>query len=347
MFFEPNFMTTLIGSVPYTNTTETCNHIIGAVDIPVWPQMIKLDFRENMYMQYSAGLPSIVIDEETEKITFNIKSDFTSPLEDFYTHYLEEDVDYFGLQSNQAAGFFTMLAQLEKTTGRWVKGQVTGPISTGLTITDQDLRSSLYHQELADVLVKNAAMNARWQIRKLRSVRPDVIISVDEPYMASFGSAFINRSLEQVISMLDEVFESIHAEDGLAGVHCCANTDWSVLLATQVDILNLDAYGYLDNLALYPSELKKFLNRGGVVAWGIVPNNPEIFAVTPEQLVGKLRDDIHLISDRATTRSVTIELDAFDSQSLVTPACGLGPTTPQVTDAVLPVLSEVSRLLRL
>ncbi len=83
--------------------------------------------------------------------------------------------------------------------------------------------------------------------------------------------------------MLDEVFTAIHAEEALAGVHCCGNTDWSVLLATQVDILNLDAYNYLEYLALFPMELREFLDRGGVVAWGIVPNNDEIFKDNPRE----------------------------------------------------------------
>src|SRR5450756_1879290 len=142
-----------------------------------------------------------------------------------------------------------MLSAAKTFSGEWLKGHVTGPISFGLTVTDQDLRSSLYNDLLADTIVKNMALNARWQIRQLRSVRDNVIMFVDEPYLAAFGSAFISLSREQVIALLDEVFEAIHLEGALAGVHCCANTDWSVLLATQVDILNLDAYGYLENLA--------------------------------------------------------------------------------------------------
>ena len=346
MTFKPNYMTTLIGSVPYRNIDETCDLIIEKVDIPFWPQMVKINFRENMYTQYSAGLPSVIIDEEKEKITFDTRSDITSSLETFYSHYLEEDLDFFGLQPHQAAGFHAMIKRLQDTPGKWVKGQVTGPISMGLTVTDQDLRSSLYYDDLADVLIKNAAMNARWQIRRLKSVRPEVIIFVDEPYMASFGSAYISLSREQVVAMLDEVFESIQAEGAVAGVHCCANTDWSVLLSTQVDILNLDAYGYLDNLALYPDELRKFLDRGGIVAWGIVPNTQDIFAVSPEELKRKLLEGINLICEKASTRGASITPEIFDSQSLITPACGLGPTTPEVSDKVLQTLVELSTLLR-
>jgi hypothetical protein len=239
-----------------------------------------------------------------------------------------------------------MLEHLNETPGTWVKGQVTGPISMGLTVTDQNLRASLYNELLADALVKNAAMNARWQTRQLKNVRANIIIFVDEPYMASFGSAYISLSLEQVVAMLDEVFAAIHAEGGLAGVHCCANTDWSVLLATQVDILNLDAYGYLENLALYPAELRQFLDRGGIIAWGIVPNNEEIHSVTPQGLADQLLGGIDLICEKADARGITITPQEFTSRSLITPACGLGPTTPEIADKVLPVLAETGKILR-
>jgi len=346
MTFTPNYLTTLIGSVPYTNTSETCQRIVDSIDIPIWPQMVKLGFRENMYTQYGAVLPAVVINDENEKITFDTTDDITPALESFYLPFLEENLDYFGLPHQHAAGFYTMLEQLSESSGDWVKGQVTGPISMGLTVTDQDLRASLYDDMLADALVKNAAMNARWQIRELKKLRPNVIIFVDEPYMASFGSAFISLSREQVIGMLDEVFEAIHSEGALAGVHCCANTDWSVLLATQVDILNLDAYGYLENLALYPAELRQFLDRGGVIAWGIVPNNAEIGSVTPQKLADQFQKGLNLICEKAATRGVQIAPEEFDNRSLITPACGLGPTTPAIADEVLAVLAETSKILQ-
>ncbi len=180
----------------------------------------------------------------------------------------------------------------------------------------------------------------------LKRVCANVIIFVDEPYMASFGSAYISLSCEKVVAMLDEVFDAIHAEGELAGVHCCANTDWSVLLATQVDILNLDAYGYLENLALYPVELRKFLDRGGIIAWGIIPNNEEIYSVTPQRLANQLREGIALICDKGAARGVSIAPEEFASRSLITPACGLGPTTPEIADIVLSVLAETGEILQ-
>jgi hypothetical protein len=337
----------VIGSFPHQKEDPALYHRLATgLDIPVWPQWAKRTFYENMYVQYSAPLPSLVVDEANEKITFDTTGDLTDALEMFYANYLEDDVDAFALTPEYAAGFFGMLEALQPAPGEWVKGQVTGPISVGLTVTDQDLRASLYNEMLADALVKNAAMNACWQVQQLRAVRPKVIIFVDEPYMASFGSAYISLSREQVVTMLDEVFAAIHQEGALAGTHCCANTDWSVLMATTVDILNLDAYGYLDNLALYPAELRAFLDRGGVIAWGIIPNNEEIYDVTPADLAQRLRQGLDLIQNKAQARGVNISAQELAGRSLITPACGLGPTTVEIAERSVDVLVKVGEILK-
>lgn len=343
---EFSFQTTLVGSFPHLDAEAIAARIAHAADIPVWPQLPRRTFRENMYAQYSAGLPGLVIDDAQQKVYFDVSGDLTPALEAFYERVLADDVDSFALPADHARGFYAMLDQLRATPGEWAKGQVTGPVSFGLTVTDHTLRASLYHDQLIDPIVKQLAFNARWQIRQLAAHRSHVIIFVDEPYMASFGSAFISLSREQAVAYLDEVFEAIHAEGALAGVHCCGNTDWSVLLATSVDILNLDAFGFLENLALYPAELRAFLDRGGVIAWGLIPNNEVIHEVTPILLADRLRAGFDLISRKAAARGVTIRSAELADRSLIVPSCGLGPATIDIAEKVIDTLIAVGVELR-
>ncbi|MBN1304632.1 MAG: hypothetical protein JXA13_09370 [Anaerolineales bacterium] len=341
-----NYLSTHIGSIPHPELNGLAVQLAEKLDIPAWPQMVKRSFHENMYTQYSPMLPALVEDIEKEKIYFDTSEDYTPALERFYTPVLEDDVDAFALKPDYAAGFFALLEALQKSPGLWAKGQVTGPVSFGLTVTDQNLRASLYDEMIADAIIKNTVFNARWQVRQLKAVRPNVIQFVDEPYMASFGSAFISLSREQVITMLDEVFEAIQSEGAVTGVHCCANTDWGLLLSTRVDILNLDAYGYIENLALYPQELRNYLDRGGAVAWGIIPNNEEIRQFTPEDLANRLREGIDLVCEKAITRGVSIKPEEFANCSLITPACGLGSTSIEIANEVIEKLSETGRILQ-
>lgn len=339
------YATTNIGSVPHLDAGAITQRLNECLDIPAWPQLPRKTFLENMYTQYSASLPALELDEIQEKIHFNTTGDLTQAITPFYERVLADDLHYFALPERYASGFYALKENLASAREGWIKGQVTGPISFGLTVTDQDLRASLYHDELADVIVKNTVMASRWQIRELKDLRPNVILFVDEPYMASFGSAFISLSRQQVVSMLDEVFEAIHSEGALAGVHCCANTDWSVLLNTQVDILNLDAHGYLSNLALYPEELSAFIARGGRIAWGMVPNNEEINTATANQLAADLRDGMEQIIQRAAQRDIDLPA-SFDQISLLSASCGLGSTSIEIADRVIEILSETAMALR-
>jgi hypothetical protein len=343
---EFNFSTTHVGSVPHKKPTALTERLSILLDIPCWLQLPRRDFRENIYTQCAPTLPGAVVDYAREKAYIDTNIDFDLALETFYSSILEDRVEDFALHYDYAKGFFALIDILKRNPAKWSKGQVMGPISFGLTVTDQDGRACLYNETLVDVLIKHTTMNARWQIQQLKNVSEQVILFVDEPYMASFGSAYVNLSREQVIAWLDEVYEALHAEGATTGTHCCGNTDWGVLLNTKVDILNLDAYDFIENLALYPVELREFLDRGGAVCWGLIPNNNHIFHETPGSLIDKLQDGIRLICEKAARRGVTIRPDEFTSHSLLAPACGLGPATVEIADRAFDMLAETGKLLR-
>jgi hypothetical protein len=102
-----------------------------------------------------------------------------------------------------------------------------------------------------------------------------VIIFLDEPYLTSLGSAFVSLPPEKVRALLEETLGGI---SGLRGVHCCGNTDWSLLLGLPINILSFDAYNYAGALSAYAAEVRSFIGNGGAVAWGIIPNDEDHLA---------------------------------------------------------------------
>ena len=344
---EFNYLTTHVGSAPHTGAHDLNKRLLSMLDIPCWLQLPRRDFRENIYTQYAPTLPGTVVLEEKEKAVIDFNSpDFDAQLERFYHSVLDDDVDAFALHPEYAQGFFALTESLKDHPCRCAKGQVMGPISFGLTVTDQDGRACLYNEAYVDVLVKHMTFNARWQIEQLKKVSDKVILFVDEPYMASFGSAYVSLGKEQVIAWLDEVYNALRTAGAITGTHCCGNTDWGVLLNTKVDILNLDAYDFIENLALYPVELREFLDRGGAICWGLIPNTEQIFNETPQLLTKKLRNGIKLIVQKAARRGITIHPEEFASSSLIAPACGLGSASVEIADRVFDVLAETAALLK-
>lgn len=76
---------------------------------------------------------------------------------------------------------------------------------------------------------------------------------------------------------LNAIFEAIHSNDSLAGVHSCAAMDWTILYESMVDIVNLDVYNFGRSLLPFARETGEFLERGGAMAWGIVPTYEAAF----------------------------------------------------------------------
>jgi methionine synthase II (cobalamin-independent) len=331
-----------VGSFPHKDGKALSEQLYRILDIPVWPQLPKRDFRESMYVQYGAVMPCVVEDEERSKIFFDVTGDRLGELDEFYLRYEADDVDYFGLQPKYAQGFFDFLEILPDYKGAWVKGQVTGPVSFGLTVTDQDLRASLYNEILADMILKNMVMNARWQVRQLNQHGHEVLIFIDEPYMSAFGSSFISLEQEQVVTLLNEVIRAIHAEGGWAGVHCCGNTDWVLLLETEIDMINFDAFNYFENFALFAPQVKDFIAREGVIAWGLVPNDGHVLGLGADELVRRFDQGAGLLSEKTGGE---LSVDQIRAHSILTPACGLGSATMEITEQALKLLQATGKAL--
>ena len=265
-------LATSIGSLPHTDPVAACRVMTDTLPIPAWPQLPRRGFKENMYVQYSEGFPGVVIDERQERIWVDRSQDLSAGLERLYAAYLDEDLDFAAISPDYAAGFHAFLKVAAGRPWRAVKGSVTGPVSWGLTVTDQDKRAILYDDILADAVAKHLRLKAAWQERELRKLSDTTIIFVDEPYMSAYGSAFVSLERDLVVRLLSETMAGMQ---GLIGVHCCGNTDWSLLLETPAHVLNFDAYAYAESVALYPDAVRAFLRRGGLLAWGIVPAEDE------------------------------------------------------------------------
>jgi hypothetical protein len=328
---------TIIGSLPHKDpvrANELVTHYLR--DIPAWPQLPKKSFLENMYAQYSEGFPGVVI--KNEKIYVNRKQDLTKQLERFYTDYLANDFSKYALSAAYAAGFHAFITN-EKLSSSAVKGHVTGPISWGLTVTDEEGKGIIYDDTLGDVVPKFLRLKASWQEQVLSKLNKNTIMFVDEPYMTAFGSIAMQLSREQVIAALNETFAGIR---GIKGVHCCGNTDWSVLMQTSTDIIHFDTYNYADSLAIYTPEVKKFLARGGCIGWGIVPTNA---ADVEKESAASLKDRLEAAMAPFTRKG--IPADTLIQQGLLLPACGLGSIGSEAAaDRALQLLADVSNLVR-
>jgi methionine synthase II (cobalamin-independent) len=331
-----NCLPTIIGSMPHTDPEKACsliNHYLK--DIPAWPQLPRSSFRENMSVQFSQGFPGIV--DTDNNIYVDRSLDWNKPLEELYNAYLENNTDKYPIGADYAAGLYIFLSKANLKP-KAVKGQITGPVSWGLSVTDDSKRAILYDDMLSDACAKLLCLKAGWQEKELAKISANTIIFIDEPSMASYGSAYFSIPKEKIISLLEEVLGGI---SGVKGIHCCGNTDWPIILRTSTDILSFDTYNYAESLTLYPDEVKQFIDRGGAIAWGIVPNSEDNLN---RETVASLKD--RLEEAMAPFTRAEISFRQLVEHGLLTPSCSLSLMSEQAADHTLELLVELSVKIR-
>jgi hypothetical protein len=307
MEFQYPFITTGIGSFPHLEEKEVFRLIFkNFPEIPFWPQLPKRSFLEGMVVQYSEGFPSLRWNEKEQRVWVNTSHGFDKEIEKFYQHLEGSELKPFEITIDFAKG----LRILEDLTSKdhrkelkFIKGQISGPITFGLALTDLEGKSIFYDPTLRDILLKHLSMKARWMEKRFHDLFPGIptIIFFDEPSLSSFGSAFSGLNREDVVHSLNECFEAVK---GLRGIHCCGNTDWSVLFSTNLDILSFDAYEYLETLSLYPKDLRAFLERGGILAWGIVPTSEAVLKEDAQSLVKRFKEGVETLSKKGIDQTL-------------------------------------------
>lgn len=331
-----NLLPTMIGSMPHKDAKEACRVVARFLkDIPCWPQLPNLTSRESMAIQISEGFPGII--QKGNDLLIDGANDHSAALEQLYMAYLENDSSKFPMTEEYAAGFYQLLQQADLSPLA-IKGQLIGPISWGLSVKDSTGNVILYDEILSDAAAKMLRLKAGWQEKTLAQICKNTIIFIDEPAMTSYGSAFFSLPEERVIALLQEVFDGI---GGLKGIHCCGNTDWSLILSTGIDIMNFDAYNYAESLTLYPAEVKAFLDRKGAIAWGIIPTDE---ANIQKENVASLKDRLEEAMAPFTRKGIAFK--QLVEQGLLTPSCGLAGVKEEAAILALELLTELSREMR-
>jgi len=324
-----------IGSLPYKDLFKASEVILNYFpNSPYWPQLSTRDFREGMLAQFTEGMPGVAMDGE--RLYFHSPFNPTSEWEKFYEVSSEGHLDDFRVGKEYASGFHAFLELIKSKKPLLVKGQITGPITFGLGLSDEKKIPILYDSNLKEMLLKIIASKARWQERMLNEVAPEAetLIFFDEPLLSGYGSISMNLGKEEIIECLDRVMSALQ---GLSGIHICGATDWSMIMQTGIKVIHFDAYRYFSNMLAYAPELKQFLLNGRRLAWGIVPSEEEFLKQeTTSNLLKSLEEKIGLLIKEGIPEEILMK------NSLVSQSCGLSSLSEDLAEKALKLTEEVS-----
>ncbi len=335
-------LATGIGSLPYTNVNIALDMIFKYTpEIPFWPQLPQRDVKEGMMTQFSEHLPCLEV--SADGIFFNARNKDTQ-LEEFYGRVIAQDLGYFKISPAYAEGLYKLAGRLKDCDLdliKCIKCHITGPFTFAASINDESGKSLLHDSVFMQVISKGLIMKALWQIEFFRKFGKPIILFLDEPFLGCFGSAYTPLNREDVTKELTEFCAAIKSTDVLTGVHCCGNTDWSIFTETPaMDIINFDASDYMDKFVLYAEEIKGFLERGGLICWGIVPTSEFTGAETPDLMVRNIKKGFSELIRKGIPENL------LEENLLLSPACGLGNMEAVKAEKILRLLKQTSSFLR-
>ena len=336
MIPAPHSRATGIGALPHTDPAQANADVLSIFpEFPYIPTLPDRGILESIVFNDSEQLPGRIIRQD--RLLFDSTTDQSAAMEQVYMDYVEGNYAGYALHAKYASAFLEMMTR--HIGAPVLKCQVTGPVTFGMQVVDAEKRPIYYDAQLADVLSKMIALKARWcevAMREKTGVRETLVV-LNEPYLASLGSSVVPVDQETVRAGWNDIASLV--EGGL-GIHCCSNTDWEFLISLDPAVLSIDAYTTAKEFLLYADSVAHYMERGGVVAWGIVPAEYKVFAT---ETVDSLYER-YLAIRRQMSQRVTEQL--FDAQSLITPSCGIRFADRNGSLAIMRAAAEISRRIR-
>ncbi len=330
-----NLLTTAMAVMPHRDVDRALEMALS-LDVPFWPQLPNLNYYEDMYVQASEHFPGILLDLKKRTLRFSME-EFVAEFEATMARF--DEAAYFDI-SEQYSVVYHRFLDLDFSDRPAIRGQIEGPISFGFNVVDQDDRPILFNDTVRPFLLEFMAKRVNAQLHRLKPLSANAFMFVDEPGlqflfsgMAGYGDLMARGDMENFFAMIERP----------RGVHLCGNPDWDFLLGLDMDILSLDVYSNGEVFAQYAGSIRKFLDQGGRLVWGIVPTNFEPFEKETLNTLEKRLTEIWTVLGKKG-----IDHEFLLSRSMLSPAtcCLVNPDGEKTVEKAFELTRELSLRLR-
>lgn len=330
-----NLLTTAMAVMPHTDVDRALEMALS-LDVPFWPQLPNYNYYEDMYVQAAEHFPGIILDMDKRTLRFSMDK-FAEELEETLARF--DDPTWFDVSQTYSAVYHRFL-NLDLADRPAIRGQLEGPVSFGFNILDQDERPILFEDTVRPFMFDFMARRVNVQLARLKELNPKAFMFVDEPGMQFLFSAMSGYDDLKAKGELDQFFAQI---DRPRGIHLCGNPDWDFMLHLDLDVLSLDIYTNAEIISASAGSIGRFLDRGGVIVWGIVPTGIEVFA----------REDLPSLIQRLETVwdflwSKGVDRELMIARSMLSPAtcCLVNPDKERTVELAFAMVKQMSETLR-
>ncbi len=330
-----DLLTTAMAVMPHTDV-ERALQMALSLDVPFWPQLPHHSYYEDMYVQAAEHFPGMVLDTEKRTLRFDSER-FMAELELALERL--DDPEYLDISPGYSEVYHRFLG-LDLADRPAIRGQLEGPVSFGFYVQDENNRPIIFDDTVRPFLIDFMARRLNAQLGRLKKLNRNAFMFVDEPGLQFVFSAMSGYSDQNAKRDLDGFFAQLERP---RGVHLCGNPDWDFLLNLDLDVLSLDVYTNAEIFSRYTASIRKFLDRGGVLVWGIVPTGFEAFQ----------KEEIPTLLERLRgvwkpLCSAGIDRELLLSRSLLSPAtcCLINPDREATVERAFAAVQRMSKILR-
>jgi len=320
-----------IGSLPLTSITSAVRSVAEfSPEVPFWPQLPQLSERESIVRQ-GLGIIDNLIEPRDEGYGYQVKEGLLDSVLELLHRSNGE------LTSANAAGFAAFERALSSglfSSALAVKGQIEGPITLAAYLFNEG-KPFLADPALFAAIASHVSQIIGWQIERLKSAGLPVLLFVDEPALCLDAPVANAVSEEQRLNALAATLEDARIRGAYAGLHCCAARPFERMCRVQPDIISFDAHEGLD-LFFADWHALDFMQKGGTVAYGIVPTRLGVNAV----------DSASIFIRWLKAASLAGDPQKFAQRAMITATCGLGLLDTAAVAESFEVAHSVSKLIR-
>ena len=295
-----DLLTTAMGVMPHRDVDRALELALS-MDVPYWPQLPHLSYREDMYVQASERFPGAVVDEQARTLRFSMER-FAEEIDECLAHF--DDPSWFDVSPEYSAVYQRFL-ELDLSDRLATRGQLEGPVSFGFNVCDDNDRPIIMDDTVRPFLMEFMAKRINAQLARLRQQNPRAFMFVDEPGLQFLWSALAGYNDQMARRDMAEFFAMI---DRPRGVHLCGNPDWNFLLDLDLDVLSLDIYSNAEVFVGSAPAIRRFLERGSTIVWGILPTNTEPFEKENiDSLEARLLEVWSVLESRGVDRELILD----------------------------------------
>lgn len=265
-----------LGALPYNNLDNATKMIAKLFEkMPFLALLPHVDSEDTVMRRTLDGIPGIKFDHSEIKIKItssNYKKNMDK-LENAFNHPTLENLEPFGINSVYMEKYFQLIKKFKSSNATI---NLLGPFSITQILKNVADEQMLVDKNYRKLFVQAVCVKALWCIEKIREISPETtpVVILEEPLYSRLGD--LKRENEDittdiVISLFARVIEKIKEAGAIVGVQCLEKCDWQIPIKAGVDLISFDAYNNPNNLCIIPELIQEFLEKGGMINWGIVP----------------------------------------------------------------------------